>query len=183
MEHVPRINLSSFKYRLFQKAGRLSLVQPLQTRYIISSMIMFFLQKRSHKFSPVIVMSRDNRPPPGPSSRRPAGLEYKNHVMKLRRIEDQIKHKTGDKKLHCGQCDVWVRSKEQMSAHKDGANHKRKKKEDQEEENRKLKLEIKNLKRYIRLAEEKEKECKNEHGQREHYRKYKQFYLNNVRPK
>lgn len=137
---------------------------------------MFFLQKRSHKFSPVIVMSRDNRPPPGPSSRRPAGLEYKNNVMK-----DEMKHKTGDKELHCKQCDVWVCSKEQMQAHKIGDNHKKKKKEDQEEENRKLKLEIKNLKLYIRLAQEKEEKCKKEHGQRELYRKYKQFYLNNVR--
>ena len=31
-----------------------------------------------------------------------------------------------EKELHCEECGVWVRSRDQMQAHKEGANHKKK---------------------------------------------------------
>ena len=39
---------------------------------------------------------------------------------------DNGQYRYDEKELHCEECDVWVRSRDQMQAHKEGANHKKK---------------------------------------------------------
>ena len=39
---------------------------------------------------------------------------------------DNGQYKFNEKELYCEDCDVWVRSRDQMQAHKEGANHKKK---------------------------------------------------------
>ena len=162
---------------------------------------------------------------------------------------DNGQYKFNEKELYCEDCDVWVRSRDQMQAHKEGANHKKKSakvqrfrcqlclievpcqdtlnnhmkgkdhikrekqlaeqrkqrgdynaddgdsgykvgpmemaklKDDQEEENKRLRLEVKNLRAKLKEYQDKQRKCIREHGNMEDYRKYKQYYLDNyVRP-
>ena len=162
---------------------------------------------------------------------------------------DNGQYKFNEKELYCEDCDVWVRSRDQMQAHKEGANHKKKsakvqrfscklclievpcqdtlnnhmrgkdhiKREkqlteqrkqrgdynadendagykvgpmemaklnpDQEEENKRLRLEVKNLRVKLLEYQNKQRKCIREHGNMEDFRKYKQYYLDNhVRP-
>ena len=39
---------------------------------------------------------------------------------------DNGQYRLSEKELHCEVCDVWVRSRDQMESHKEGANHKKK---------------------------------------------------------
>ena len=162
---------------------------------------------------------------------------------------DNGQYKFNANELHCEVCDVWVRSRDQMQAHKEGANHKKKSakvqrfrcqlclievpcqdtlnnhmrgkdhikrekqlaeqrkqrgdlnaeendsgykvgpmemaklKDDQEEENKRLRLEVQNLRAKLVEYQGKHRKCVREHGKMDDYQKYKQYYLDNhVRP-
>ena len=56
-------------------------------------------------------------------------------------------------------------------------------KEDTEEENKRLRLEVKNLRAKLVEYQDKQRKCVREHGNMEDFRKYKDYYLDNhIRP-
>ena len=104
----------------------------------------------------------NNSAPPGPSSKRPAS--------------------SSDSDLYCDYCDVWVRTSDQMQAHKNMPNHVKKYKPgyvkliEQEEEIKKLKEEVKSLRAKVREYEDRHRKCTINHGNMEDYRKYKSYH-------
>ena len=171
----------------------------------------------------------------------PANFNPKNY--------DHGQYKFDEKELHCEDCNVWVRSRDQMQAHKEGQNHKKKSQkvqrfrcqlclievpcqdtlnnhmrgkdhikrekqlaeqrkqrgdpipeendtgykigpmemaklnDDKEEENKRLRLEVKNLRAKLVEYQDYKKKCIRDHGNQDEFRKYKQYYLDNhVRP-